>query len=603
MVYSNKNIIEPLQNMSTSGIWQILKTFHILYNIQNTCIHLKKGMRISQYCYELIQENNNFIQLNNVIKIKTNEIRSISVNLLNLEKQAVACKGTRHLLYIIIYCLFINNILNKSTDNYSSDIEIFDELFKIHSSKDQNLSFENTIEEIEEFINNEKSIYNKNYSSQYCKINQSKEKLIETYNIFIGKIKKIIQYYRHFITKELKMFHELYEKIHKVIISFTINTKNYRGFLLFTFKELFIVYKTECFPGADVALLLKPDHILKNKQKICPITRLTKTVDQLFINAQKMIEFLFIRFFPIISGNITSDISMAFYHSCKMNHDPEIWRLIGNEIIIEKINSSEGTVLNNIILKKVNQVNNIINKLTLSIENSVKCRSLRSINQTIKSHYYTIQVLIENIHKIQKTSETIAKEKFAIKEYIEKVSADSSHIMNLPRQELSDVFNSFFDIIKNLVLDQYYTINDSYMINSIIDVLIRDRIIKNEFKSVFIIYSKYNFYQINEIIQTITLYVFSLSFEMNEFESMLKDTERTVYKVESETVEKLIKLYKWITQRLKNHNCFPNDDNKLFYGSDENFNTKITLDLIEENNQKLHKHLEYDLRQSAYFMN
>lgn len=601
MVFANTNTTGTLQNTSTSGIWETMKMFNILNNIQTTCTKLKKkGMEMSHYCHELIQGNYNYITLNKVIQIEMNKIRSILVNFSNLEKQAVVCRSTRHLLHIIMYGIFINNILHESIEDYSSGIEILDELFKVHSSKDQNLSYEDTIQEIEEFINNEKS-KNKIYSSRNCKINQGKEKLIETYNIFLGYIKTIIQHSRRFIIKELKMFSDMYDKIHKVMTSLTMDIKNYRGFLLFIFKELYIMYKTECFPDADILLLFKSDHIDKIKQAICPIPRLTAEVDRLFINTQNDLKLLFVKFFPSIRNAIIPDISMAFYHSFGMYHYPDIWRLIGNEIIVDKINSSEVTVLNNIILKKENQINSITNKLHVSIENSVKCRCLRSINQTMKSYYYTIQVLIGNFHKVQETSETMAEEKFEIKEYIKRVSDDISYAMNMSRQELSDVFDSFNDRMKELAIDRYYSINESNAISSTIDDLNVDRSIKKEFKSVFIIYSKYSFYRIDEIIQTISYYLLSLHFEINQIESMLKYMESTMFKVERETVEQFMKLYKCSIQMYKDNKCFSNDDNDLFDGSNENYNINSTLGLIVENNDELDKHLEYDLKRSSCF--
>lgn len=599
MVFSNTS--RTLQNMSTSGIWQTMKMFDILYNIQTTCITFNKGMGISQYCHELIQENNNYIPLNNVIRIKTDKIHSVLVNLLILEKQAVICRCTRNLLHIIMYGTFINNILNESIENYSSEIQKLDKLFKMHSSEDQNFDYENTIQEIEEFIKNKKSKNQKMYNSQNCQINQSKEKLIETYSIFIEKITTIIQYSHRFIIKELNMFSELYDKIHKVMTLLTIDIKNYGGFLLFIFKELYIVYKSECFPDADVALLFKSDHTEKIKQEMCPIPRLTEEVDQLIINVRNDFKLLYKKFFPIIRNNIIPGTSMVYYHSFNMYHDSEIWRLIGNEIIVDKIHSpAEVTVLNNIILKKEKIINNITDKLTLAIENSVRCSCLNSINKTLKSHYFTIQILIKNVYEIQKTSETIAQENFAIKEYIKKISDDSSHVMNVSKEELSDIFNSFNDRIQNLVIDQYYTINDSNKISSTIDDLNRNKSIKNEFKSVFIIYSKYNFHLIDELIQTISYYSLSLHFEMNQFESMLKDMESTMYKVERGTVEKLMKWYKRSTQMYKDNNCFSNDDNDLFHGSNENYNQKITLGLLAANNYELDRQLEYDLKRSTH---
>lgn len=548
---------ETLQEMSLSGIIDIMNMMNALKNIESECTTTNSTGMNTLFCSELIKENNNYVPLEHIIQTKTKEIQSVLKTMLILEKKAIFCRGMRYLLPVTMYGIFINNILNGLIEIDNSEMDIFDELYEVDSdiSNDENSSNENIIKDIKKSMSDNDN--NDNLSVEYS----SKGDLTETHIDFIKKFRTIVINIQRFIReKELKCFHDFY-KTHEVIMSTPpINTKSYHDIFVSVFKEMRDMYKSECSVDVNVAKLFETDNVNKIKQKNYTIPELVEETNRLFVRVQEDLKLLYVKFYPSMNVISFTNISMVYYHSFNKYLYPEVWTLIGDETIM---NESIMISLNRIMPDNVKRIGKMVDQIEQSMKVSVKCRCFVYIQLMLKLYLIMVHMFMENVHKIRLMANELSKDVGrSISKYVMRTSGYMPTVVHMTTNELLDVF--FFvheEISEDIEIYDHGGITDP---NSAIWSTVMDgsdqHDEEDDFETVFAIYSEYAAYNIDEAIGNIVDNLQSVDFEL-EFNpisyEMGRDTSRKLTR--KIIVSNLMKWYERTGQMYEN-NCFSSVD-------------------------------------------
>lgn len=600
-------VINSKMSTKFTGINYMLNTKDTLYDIQKACTNIENEGKIFHYCSALIKENQNYITFTKILKDKVDEIQSILVKLLNLEKKAIICRGLRHLLPIIKYSIFINDILKRSSgtnDNSKSNnlkkksIISIDEKSMIRSISNNNEHQENL--KIDNFQN-----------SGINQINNDASMLIG----IIEKIKTIVNVIDNFIINKQTYFVNFSEISQIIMKIMSKNIDSCRTDLLLIHVKINNTYNIECVSGTnDTAFLRnykKQINWTNNK-----IPQLVEEIDKLFMKVKADFKLLSIKFIPVNKQiNEKFHMSTIFYHLFIKYHDPEVWELIGNEMIMDvnKFGSPKVMPLSDIIRGEENSITEITSKLSLILRNSIKCRCFIYIKLLLKLYYSTVRGLILNVEKIRLFINTKIIKNEQYRNYTEKVS--KNNVNTMIRKELDDVFYFIYDQMPEYQVDGIHNsiFHDANDILLTIDEFNRqDTNIENGLKSIFVIYLKHIMYSMYEVIESITFYLMDMDIDVDlemKYGSILYDIEKTSFNLNRKTVETLVKWYQWADRM--STNCFSDADYKysqlnstfsktmlqvLFIYSKENReNNEMTLKWIIESIDELTNQLDREL--------
>lgn len=570
----------PWKTPTTSTVMDVLKMFSTLYIYQTVCSQQPYGSG-NLYCQEFIKENNDYFMLKQVMETKINEAQCILVKLLALERKAIACRGMRYLLAINIYGTFVNFASSESTKKSNvSEKDIFDEMFPTkfdHGDKKK-------IKELRTFVNGKSNDTFLNVrDTLYDTIGRTQETQLHS---FLHKIKCIVQAIQPFIT-ELNDFHD-FDKIKKIINSIEVDTStSCRWYFSFIFREINDVYTKECFPNVDATAFLGADNVEKIIGKNYSASKLAEKIDWLFEEVQRDMAMLYIKCFYINNkGQFVQDVSMMYFHAFNKYYDSRIWRLIGDEIVMDKSNSS-GTVqtsLNNVAPKVERQITRILEYVNLSVHNSIRCRIVVYMNVMMKLGYLIVRVLTENVSEVQRLAATLSEQQERIGEFVERVAKYGTHHVaaTVTLGEVLNVFDEMHNHMGDIGIDGHVS---DVGLSSTIDVLNRNATVEKEFKSVFVIYFMFTWYLVGETIENYQW--MTNRFDLG-FAPMLQDLKRTTVDLENQTVEHILKWHDWALQTYKD-NC--NSDIHTNISDDE----QLTLSSIISKMEVLYEDFQRDI--------
>lgn len=595
----------PLVNLKTSDtqntstILETLNTIDDLNIIQYTCSidNQKPGKYYdTYYCRWLMKEKDDYLTLKDVINIKINEIRSSLLTLLNLENKAIVCRSIRHLLPIIIYGIFINNV-NGSTENENSRMNMINELFKKKPDilNNKTSSIEVKLEQIKtSTMKSDRSRTNKKLLRK--KLKQNKGEFSETSSSILEKIKTTVQLILPFIQK-LDCFHNLY-KIDKAM---TTNEFDRNLLLLLILDEVKEMYRTECYVEVDAKTVFQNEDtkwIIESNYDSTLL--LVEEIDRISMAIQKDLQFLFIKYFFVNDPKRllwkSHDVSLVFYHTFNKYYDPYIWKLIGDETIVVYAPDSAKpitTSIDKVASVLIKQIKGTKDQLTAFVDNKVGCRCWAYLNVIIKLSYCSIRVLAANVLKVRERARNVME--MLMFEKLQKTNQNKIYI-------------SLHDKINKLEITECFIDDDVSMIDELLD---RDDV-RKYFRSTYAIYWNRNAQSIATAIESMSNHTLNLGFTM-EFRSILQDIHQIQVHPESDMkfVKYLVKWYKWGTQAHKDR-CSLDDD--LFTFSDsmqcalenmsDNTKMRLTLNWIMTMIDTLNEDLENDLniiRQKFYY--
>jgi len=568
---------DNLQNSST--ISEILNTFEELNTFNILCTENAN----SYYCKELINENGIYSPMKYIIQTKMNVIQSSLLKLLNLENKAIACRGVRHLLPIIMYGIFINNTINGSTGNGNSGKDILDELFekKFDFLNDKNSSIEKKLQEIKvSTIKNGETNIKLDERPE-----QSKGEFSVTSSSIMKNIMITVQLILPFIEK-LDNFHNLY-KINKVMA----DEKYDRNLLLlFIFDELKSMYRTECHADVEAAALLQNrDGGWKFEFNYDSIPLLVGEIDRLSVAMQKDLEMLFVKFYSINNPNQPSkfsDVSVVFFHTLNKYHDPEVWTLIGNEAIVVDHSSDSGETVPISIDKVASNVSKMIqgttDSLTALVTKTVLCRCYTYLNLLKKLFYCSMRVLVINAREVRRLIQELQEIKY-----------NNNYL-----------YNRVHGKIKELGTAECFNGEDVGAIDELLDRDGGDE----HFRNVYAIYWNKIADSVSNAIDIVSEYLLDLEI-MVEYGPMVQEIDKIQIqpKIEMKSIEFLFSWYKLGERAYKDH-CFPGseyDNNNVSTFSDDikqalkvtmnNTGMRLTLEWIMKMTVIINNELENDL--------
>jgi len=516
---------ETFQEISTSNISKTICTYQILREI-----YFCEPNTNNLNCDVLIKYNNDHNTLRNVLKNNINAINLILDKVLNLENKAIVCKGERYLLHIIMYVVFINNTLNGLIKKENSEIDIFNELFKteMNISKVENRNRTQIIEDLRKSININKG----DKENLYSKINRNQEEITKMQVDLIQNVRRIVQLILPFVTDP--HFSSDFQKLYKLMVG---SVSNVTTFFIYIFKEIKNMYKNECHPDLDVAVLFKSDDIEQIQKKNYTITLLVEKVNRLFVKVHDEFRFFENKFYPL-KHNFSNEIPYKFFHVFNKYHFHEIWTLIGDEIVVDRWDWSSGATvsLNDVMLDKENEIAEMASQISTAINDSLKCRLYLFLNLMIKLHLYTVRVLMRNVHKIRQLIKTMSVNEI-FQNYVKKTAENQEKFTILRTSNLIKIFNVLFDMMRDLE-----TTNGPDDFNN---VDLNDRKnenaadVDNELRSVFEIFSRYNAYIIENQFDVIENYT-------NEIDTKFRSMLYEMWNVSGWKVgETSAKWYKW----------------------------------------------------------
>ncbi|CAI6366198.1 unnamed protein product [Macrosiphum euphorbiae] len=580
----------PLVNLTHSDnlknsptILETLNTIDILNTMNFMCRknETKKGTdELKYYCRDLIKENGTYLPLEYIIETKITKIRSSLVKFFNLENKAIVCRGMRHLLPIIMHGISINNTVNGSTGNGNSGINTFEELFKKKPDflNDENSSIEKKFQQIKALtMKNGKTNKKLDESPE-----QSNGKFSVTSNSIVENIITTVRLILPFI-ENLDCFHNLY-KIDKIP---TANKSDRNSLLLLIFDEVKIMYRTECYADVDVAALLQNrDAGWKFERKYDSIPLLVREIDRLSAAIQKDLVSLFVKFLPAYDPKrplqLCPDVSIVFYHTFNKYHDPEVWRLIGNEAIVDHSSDSGKAAATSIDQVASNLTRNIqftTDRLTALITEKVKCRCYTYLNLFMKLYYCSVRVLVENVREVRQSAQA------------------------LEPIDQHKVYSLLHDKIKGLWTAECSIGDDVGAIDELLDREGSDKY----FQSAYAAYWNRNARSVGKAIETVSNYSSDLGF-VEGFGPLLQEIRRIRVRpeIEKKSIEYLVNRYKWGERAYKDQ-CFPGeyDDNVFTFSSNmkralqvttaDNITMRLTLGWIMAMTDTLNDDLEADL--------
>lgn len=541
---------------TASTIQEMLEKFSTLNTYQTVCSKLEYPSE-KLYCQDFIKENDDYFTLKQVLDTKMNETQCILAKLLALERKAIVCRGMRYLLAINVYGAFVSYASGESTGKTGvSEKDIFDDMFRTGSEPKNvtgSLSHhrDSKIEKIRHLVKDKNDTIGRKPETI-----QKERETLHVHN-FIQKIKYIVHAIQPFFTN-LNDFRD-FDEIIKTISSIKVNARTSgRSLFSFTFRAINGVYAKECVPDVDATAFLGADGVERIVRKNYSAPRLVEKIDWLFGEVQRDVGTLYARFFYMNhQERFEPDISMMYFHAFNKYYDSKVWRLIGDEmVVVDESNSSRVlTSLNDVASKAERQIDRISEDLHLSVYNCLRCRSVVYVNVMMKLRYYVVRVLVENAREVQRLAVTLSAREKLVGQLVARVAENGAqHVAaTMTLSEFNDVFDEIHDVMAQLGIDERASDDEtlSDTISSTIDELNRNVTFEKEFKSVFFIYSMFDWYLINESIED---YQLKTNFFDTGFVSMLRDLKQTAIEVESTTVEHILKWYKWGLQTYKD-NC------------------------------------------------
>jgi len=559
----------------------MLNAFDDLEIIESICIENESRKYTDEYiffCPELINENNKYIPLENILESNINKIQFSLSKLLKLENKAIVCRGMRHLLPIVMYGIFINSTTNESTGIGNSVIDMFDELFD-KKPNDKNSSIGKKLQQI-----NASATKNSETNEKLGKWpEQRKEELEGISSSLMEKIKTTIQLILPF-TETLINFHNLYYIKHTMMDS----NKSDRNSLLSILDELKNMYRTECYPDVDATALLHNGDREGFERKYNSIPLLVGEIDRLFVTIRNDLELLFVKFFPANNYNKMSEsnVTMTYNHTFNKYHNPEVWRLIGNETVVDN-NSDESaepapTLIDKVASNIANNIQGTTDRLMALIENSIRCRCYAYLKFITKLHYCTVRVLVANVGEVQRLVREL--------QGIEGIEQDKAYTL-------------FHEKLNGLGTTEC-VVSDEV---GAIDKLLNGDGVDKYFRIAYAVYWNRNVESVSNAIDNVIYYLSDASVAV-EFGPMLREIHQIQIQSDPEikSVESLVKWYKWGEQVYKDR-CLPGEhvNNNLSALNDnmqqvlevttDNPTTRLTLEWIMKMTVTLNRDLENDL--------
>lgn len=546
---------------TASTIQEMLEKFSVLNTYQTVCgrpVYPPEKI----YCHEFIKENNDYLTLKQVLEAKMKEVQYILVKLLALERKAIVCRGMRYLLAINVYSAFVGYASGGSTAKADvSEEDIFDDMFGTESEPNPAVSDHrnNKLEGIRQFAKDENHAFPnvRDTLNSNDTVDRGPETTADEHEAhvrgFVQKFKYIVRAIQSFVA-DLNDFREIIKTIDSIKVN---GSASRRSPFSSVFRAINGVYAKECAPDVDAAAFLGADGVEEILRRDYSAAKLAEKIERLFGEVQRDIGPLFVRCYYMNHWHqFKPDVSMMYFHAFNKYYDSEVWRLIGDETVVDKSNSSSPPrSLNDVASKAARQIDRISEDLRLSVYNGLRCRSVVYVNVMIKLRYYALRVLVENVREVQRLAAALSARQKRVGEFVEIFAKNGAHHVaaSITPGEFYDVFDEVHDVLAQLGIDERAS-DDSALsdtISSTINELNRNATVEKEFKSVFFMYSMFDWYLINEFVED---YQLKTNFFDKEFFSMLRDLKQSTVEVEGKTVEHILKWYKWGLQTYKD-NC------------------------------------------------
>lgn len=395
---------EPSSSSSrTSEIWQTLNTFNTLNDVQAACEQLHRPSDPAAgtenlYCNELIKVEGpaaGYAPLKRVMASEMNRIRAKLTTLLALEKKAVACKGMRHLLPIVMYGIFVDSLFRGTEIGGSADV-----LADLYATVEADGSDNN-------YYNEEpprRPVWRAGAAAEERSAadvdgDPPERNAVdhETRVGFAEKIKNLVRMVRLF-ARDLRSFDD--GAVNDAIVEWptaTTSAESYRQRLLFAFRAINGSYRAECFPGyVDTAALLAANRPSDERNR--KIRLLVEAADRVFETALDDFAVLCVKFFPVIRPDAPvdgsrTDVPMLYYHVFNKYRDRDVRSLIGDEIVVE---GSITVTLNGVAPRDEREINATAERLARSARNTVKCRCMLYVNLMTKLYANAVRALLAN---------------------------------------------------------------------------------------------------------------------------------------------------------------------------------------------------------------
>jgi len=320
------------------------------------------------------------------------------------------------------------------------------------------------------------------------------------------------------------------------------------------------MYRTEC--SADVAALLQNrDGGWKFVSKYDSIPLLVREIDRLSASIQKDLQSLFVKFLPAYGPkrplHQCPDVSIVFYQTFNKYHDPEVWRLIGNEAIVDHDpGEAAATSIDLVASNLAEKIQGITDRLTALITEKAKCRCYTYLNLLMKLYYCSVRVLVENAREVRRSAQA------------------------LEPMDQHKAYSLLHDKIKGLWTAECSIGDDVGAIDELLDRYGSDKY----FRSAYAVYWNRNARSVGKVIETVSNYSSDLDF-VEGFGPLLQEIRRIQVQLEigMKSIEYLVNRYKWGERAYKDH-CFPGeyDDNVFTFSN----NMKRTLQVTTDNTTK-----------------
>lgn len=553
---------ENLQNTST--FLETLSTYDALNSIQFLCEHDQTTYSLEDddlmyYCRELIKGNDKYVTFKYIIETKINEIKSSLIKLLHLENKAIVCRGMRYLLTIIMYSIFINNPVDRSLVNESSGIEIFefDELLKkkLHFFIDKNASFEKNLQRIK-VSTTKNDVTNKNLGTERSE--QSKGNFRVTRSscmTCMDKIKTTVQLMLPFITN-LDCFHNL----NKIYEAMTTCSRSDIDLLLLIHYEIKTMYRTECHPDVDAtALLHSGGRGEKFEHNFDSTSLLVGEIDRLSFAIRKDLVTLHAKFTIGNDGKQVLEkcpfVSIVLHHTFNRSRDPEVWRLIGDETVVDRsvldMANPVARSMDDVVHDTAKNIDGAVSGITVMLENIARCRSYAYLNLIMKLYWCSLRALAENLQEVRRA-------------------------MARAMEQLQDYSTfQFKDDIEGLATAECLVHDENV---GVIDKLLDRGTGDKYFRSVYAHYWNHNARSVGDAIQTIVYGMPDLGL-VAEFRPMLQEI-RVQSDFEMKSVKCLVKWCKLVDRAYEDY-CLPWDKPSTF----SNNMKRVMLALTQHSNK------------------
>ncbi|VVC26280.1 Hypothetical protein CINCED_3A006821 [Cinara cedri] len=375
-----------------------MDTFDMLHDLQTQCMNLippDAGMEV--YCRQLVKTENGhkYMQLGQVIDKELKAIREYGLWLLIMEKKASICRSMRYLLPIVWHGM-ISTMSKHDTGNGNPEI-----LRKLLDKVEMKLSTEKRVEEINRYINSGDGGVYPNADADD----------LNSLVVFVDKIRYLVELLRPFINN-LEHF-DKFKTVYEVMLSIKMvhAASSFLNLLLFVFAATNSVYKSQCCSTDDRDVFATM--IAAGGQRVINVVPMTKgEINKLYAEVRKDFELLYVRFSTAnTDSHRTMDMSIIFYHSLNKYRDPHVWRLIGDEIVMEQSQCSTSTQLNNVMSNADREIVSRGAELTTVVQNAIECHILVYVNLLVRMLHSIVRVFAADVNEIQRWLETLEMHK------------------------------------------------------------------------------------------------------------------------------------------------------------------------------------------------